>query len=74
MESEERCSTELLLRSIVEQEGVFYKTQSRDDPELEYNEKIEILRNLFETKPDIFLQRYHQFVSPCKSLRNDNYI
>ena len=74
MESEERCSAELLFRSVVEQDGVFYRAQSRDEPELEYNEKIEILRNLFETRPAIFLQRYHQFVSPCEYLRSNSYI
>ncbi|KAE9548399.1 hypothetical protein FO519_008393 [Halicephalobus sp. NKZ332] len=65
MQPEERCSAELLFRSVAEQEGVFYKAQSRDEPELEYEQKLEILRNLFETRPSIFLQRYHQFVSPC---------
>lgn len=63
-----RCSSDLLFRSIIEQDNVFYKSLSRDDPELEYDEKYDILHDLFESRPDIFLQRYHQFVSPCMLL------
>lgn len=65
MSKDDHCSVELLFRSIATQEGVFYKALSRDEPDLDEEEKIKILRNLFEHNPSIFLQRYHQFVSPC---------
>uniref|UniRef100_A0A914YXR6 CCD97-like C-terminal domain-containing protein n=1 Tax=Panagrolaimus superbus TaxID=310955 RepID=A0A914YXR6_9BILA len=67
------CSSERLFRSIIEQDGVFYRSQQRGDEEFTFDEKFEILKELYSRNHGIFLQRYHNFISPCfKELFDDN--
>uniref|UniRef100_A0AC34F110 CCD97-like C-terminal domain-containing protein n=1 Tax=Panagrolaimus sp. ES5 TaxID=591445 RepID=A0AC34F110_9BILA len=67
------CSSERLFRSIIEQDGVFYRSQQRGDEEFTFVEKYEMLKELYSRNHGIFLQRYHTFISPCfKELFDDN--
>ena len=60
------CSSDRLFRSIIEQDGVFYRSQQRGEADFTFDQKHEILKELFTRNPPIFLQRYHSFISPCK--------
>ncbi|KAI6176237.1 DUF2052 domain-containing protein [Aphelenchoides bicaudatus] len=54
---------EKLFEHILSKSDVFYRSQQRDEPELKDEEKRQILNELFEEKPSIFLERYHTYIS-----------
>jgi hypothetical protein len=67
------CSSERLFRSIIEQDGVFYRSQQRGESDFTFDEKFGMLKDLYSRNHGIFLQRYHSFISPCfKELFDDN--
>ncbi|CAD5233759.1 unnamed protein product [Bursaphelenchus xylophilus] len=41
---------------------VFYRHQKKDEPDLEDEERLKILENLFISNPSLFLQRYHRYL------------
>uniref|UniRef100_A0A914HJ64 CCD97-like C-terminal domain-containing protein n=1 Tax=Globodera rostochiensis TaxID=31243 RepID=A0A914HJ64_GLORO len=51
-----------MFESITSKSNVFYKAQQKDDDDLDQAEKISILCNLYQRKPNIFLERYHQYI------------
>lgn len=59
-------SSERLFRSIIEQDGVFYRSQQRGENDFTFDEKFGMLKELYSRNHGIFLQRYHSFISPCK--------
>jgi hypothetical protein len=59
------CSSEKLFRSIIEQDGVFYRSQQRGEADFTSDEKFDMLNELYSRNPGVFLQRYHSHISPC---------
>jgi hypothetical protein len=54
---------DLLFEEILSKPDVFYRQQQRDEPDLKYDEKRQILSELLETKPHVFLERYYSLIS-----------
>lgn len=52
-----------LFECILSKPDVFYRSQQRGEADLEDKEKRQILDELLETKPAIFLERYHSYVN-----------
>ena len=58
--------------------GGFFRHQQKDDPDLSLEEKQNIVQNLVQNKPAIFLQRFGKYLSEEQleyfdELRTDNY-
>lgn len=56
-------SSEQLFQYILNENDVFYRHQQRDDPELLDEEKLKILRELYEKNPSVFITRYHKHIA-----------
>ncbi|KAL3082987.1 hypothetical protein niasHS_010789 [Heterodera schachtii] len=53
-----------LFESIISKNNVFYKSQQKDEDDLDNAQKTSILCDLYQNKPNIFLERYHQYIKP----------
>lgn len=61
---EVRPTLDQLFQSILKAENVFYRSQQRDESELSDENKLGILRDLYEQSQSVFLTRYHQHIAP----------
>lgn len=50
---------EAMLGKLADKEGVHFKHQSRDEPDLTREEKMELARSIFTKSPGQFLARFH---------------
>lgn len=52
-----------MFHAILQKPDVFYRAQQRDEAEIELDEKRQILNDLFDSKPAVFLERYHSYIN-----------
>jgi hypothetical protein len=73
VETNEHVLKNKLFDEIIQRPDVFYRSQQRDEPEISVDEKRSILNTLFNTKPAVFLERYHNLIDKGKAfyLRNN---
>lgn len=51
-----------LFDRIIQNNDVFYRHQKKDEADIEVDEKLQILNDLFDQKPAIFLERYFNYI------------
>ncbi|KAL3984810.1 hypothetical protein ACH3XW_36065 [Acanthocheilonema viteae] len=64
-----------MIDRIISQDGIFYRSEQRDTPDLTTQEKRELLENLFVENSHLFMRRYHRYlmVEDCDCFDQNDY-
>ncbi|CAG9532074.1 unnamed protein product [Cercopithifilaria johnstoni] len=68
-------SSNKMIDRIISHDGVFYRSEQRDTPDLTIQEKRELLENLFMKNSHVFMGRYHRYltVEDCDCFDQNDY-